>query len=98
MFLLLPCVWKHFGQMFRRQAIDALNDYGFSTCDTARVIDGAPDVFAKPADYVETFLGAGKVRAAVYRRDELTAGMQLRSPCIVTEYSSTTLIPSGAYR
>ena len=41
---------QHFGQMFRRQAIDALHDYGFSTPDTARVIDSGPDVFAKPAD------------------------------------------------
>jgi N-methylhydantoinase A len=53
------------------------------------------NVFAKPSDYVETFFGAGKVRAAIYRRDELAAGEQLRSPCIVTEYSSTTLIPEG---
>ena len=55
------------------------------------------NVLAKPGDYVETFFGAGKVRAAIYRRDELAAGEQLRSPCIVTEYSSTTLIPTGAH-
>jgi N-methylhydantoinase A len=54
------------------------------------------NVLAKPSDYVETFFGAGKVRAAIYRRDELAAGEQLRSPCIVTEYSSTTLIPAGS--
>ena len=41
---------QHFGRMFRRQAIDALKDYGFSPRDTARVIDGGPDVFAKAAD------------------------------------------------
>src|SRR5438034_7840700 len=41
---------QHFGQMFRRQAIDALKNYGFSPRDTARVIDGGPDVFARPAD------------------------------------------------
>jgi len=34
--------------------------------------------------------------AAVYRRDELGAGAKLRTPCIVTEYSATTLIPDGA--
>jgi N-methylhydantoinase A len=54
------------------------------------------NVFARPGDYVETFFGVGKVRAAIYRRDELAPGAQLRLPCIVTEYSSTTLIPSGA--
>ncbi len=49
---------------------------------------------AKPNDYIETFFGGKKVRAGVYRRDELSPGAQLRSPCIVTEYSATTLIPS----
>lgn len=34
--------------------------------------------------------------AAVYRRDELRAGEKLKTPCIVTEYSATTLIPKGA--
>jgi len=33
---------------------------------------------------------------AVYQREELSAGTQLRTPCIVTEYSSTTVIPPGA--
>jgi len=45
---------------------------------------------------VSAYLDGKKVRVAVYERDELTAGAQLRSPCIVTEYSSTTLIPPGA--
>ncbi|MCA1614427.1 MAG: hydantoinase/oxoprolinase family protein, partial [Acidobacteria bacterium] len=35
-------------------------------------------------------------RAAVYAREELPAGARLRSPCVVTEYSSTTLVPAGA--
>jgi len=33
---------------------------------------------------------------AVYARDELAEGARLQSPCIITEYSSTTLIPPGA--
>ncbi len=32
----------------------------------------------------------------VYRRDELRGGMKLQTPCIVTEYSGTTLIPVDA--
>ena len=32
----------------------------------------------------------------IYRRDELHAGVKLRTPCIVTEYSGTTLIPADA--
>lgn len=39
----------------------------------------------------------GKARPVgiVYRRDELRAGAKLKTPCIVTEYSATTLIPDG---
>jgi N-methylhydantoinase A len=50
---------------------------------------------AKPHDSVETYLDGKKIRAAVYRRDELRAGMRLRTPCIVTEYSATTLVPEN---
>ncbi len=32
----------------------------------------------------------------VYRRDVLRGGVKLRTPCIVTEYSATTLIPADA--
>ncbi|MBA2502413.1 MAG: hydantoinase/oxoprolinase family protein [Pyrinomonadaceae bacterium] len=33
---------------------------------------------------------------AIYNRDQLAAGARLASPCIVTEYSSTTLVPADA--
>ena len=59
-----------------------------------RLRSSRKNVTAKPNDYIETFFGGKKVRAGVYRRDELPAGARLRSPCIVTEYSATTLIPS----
>jgi len=52
--------------------------------------------YAKPVEHVMAYLDRKKLRIAVYKRDELSAGAQLRSPCIVTEYSSTTLIPPGA--
>ncbi|HEX6046660.1 MAG TPA: hydantoinase/oxoprolinase family protein [Pyrinomonadaceae bacterium] len=32
----------------------------------------------------------------IYRRDDLPGGVKLRTPCIVTEYSATTLIPADA--
>jgi N-methylhydantoinase A len=32
----------------------------------------------------------------IYKRDALGGGMKLRTPCIVTEYSATTLIPADA--
>jgi hypothetical protein len=41
---------NNFGQNFRRQVVDTLRDYGFSSRDAATVIDAGPDVFAKPAD------------------------------------------------
>ena len=37
-----------------------------------------------------------KGRTAIYARDELETGARLRTPCVVTEYSATTLIPPGA--
>lgn len=50
---------------------------------------------ATPVKYVSAYLEGKKVRVAVYDRDELSAGARIRTPCIVTEYSSTTLIPPG---
>jgi N-methylhydantoinase A len=35
-------------------------------------------------------------RVAVFAREELAAGARLQTPCIVTEYSSTTLVPASA--
>ncbi len=51
--------------------------------------------FAKPNEMIETFFERKKIRGAVYRREDITAGSRLRVPCIVTEYSATTLIPEG---
>ena len=51
---------------------------------------------AKPSAEVAAYLSGKRTTVGVYRRDELTAGMKLRSPCIVTEYSATTLIPADA--
>jgi N-methylhydantoinase A len=52
--------------------------------------------FAKPHDLIEMFFDRKRVRGAVYRREDVTAGSRLRVPCIVTEYSATTLIPGGS--
>ncbi len=51
--------------------------------------------YAKPDHRVETYLDGNRVLAAVYRRGELAPGARLRTPCIVTEYSATTLIPEN---
>ena len=51
---------------------------------------------AKPSEFIETYFDRRKTRAAVYRRGDLESGCRLRAPCIVTEYSATTLVPAGA--
>jgi N-methylhydantoinase A len=50
----------------------------------------------KPHDKVTAYLHGHKATVALYRRDELLAGTKLQTPCIVTEYSATTLIPEDA--
>ena len=50
---------------------------------------------AQPHSFTETYFAGKKVRAAVYRRAEVKPGSRLRAPCIVTEYSATTLVPAG---
>jgi N-methylhydantoinase A len=50
---------------------------------------------AKPHDFAETYFDRKKMRVAVYRREKLIAGVRLRTPCIVTEYSATTLVPES---
>ena len=50
----------------------------------------------KPHGEVNLYLRGRKTSAALYRRDELPAGMKLQTPCIVTEYSATTLIDADS--
>ena len=50
---------------------------------------------ARPREFAETFFERRKIRVAVYRREEVKTGSRLRVPCIVTEYSGTTLIPEA---
>lgn len=62
-----------------------------------RLKQSASKGFAKPHDLIETYFNQRKrVRGAVYRREDVTAGSRLRVPCIVTEYSATTMIPAGS--
>jgi N-methylhydantoinase A len=50
--------------------------------------------FVKPHDFIDTYFDRQRTRAAIYHRAELEPGARLRLPCIVTEYSATTLIPN----
>jgi N-methylhydantoinase A len=49
---------------------------------------------AKPHGGTVAYFGGRKQNVAVYRRDELRGGVKLKTPCIVTEYSATTLVPA----
>ena len=49
----------------------------------------------KPHASADTYFDRKKVKVAVYRREQLRAGARLQTPCVVTEYSATTLIPGG---
>jgi N-methylhydantoinase A len=51
---------------------------------------------AKPRGHSPVQFAEGERRAALYLREELAAGSRLSAPCIVLEYSSTTLVPPGA--
>jgi N-methylhydantoinase A len=46
-------------------------------------------------EHSSAYFGGKKVSTGVYEREDLSAGMKLRAPCIVKEYSATTLIPAG---
>ena len=50
----------------------------------------------KPHGEVNMYLQGRKAPAALYRRGDLFAGAKLRTPCIVTEYSATTLIDADS--
>jgi len=46
---------------------------------------------------VRAYMDGKRVDVAFYDRDKLPASMRLHTPCIVSEYSSTTLIPAGCH-
>lgn len=53
-------------------------------------------ITAEPREYKMVHFAEGRARAGIYARDRIETGARLRTPCIVTEYSATTLIPPGA--
>jgi N-methylhydantoinase A len=51
--------------------------------------------FAKPTRHATAYLDGKKLDVAVFNRSDLPAGARVQTPCIVTEYSSTTLFSPG---
>jgi N-methylhydantoinase A len=49
----------------------------------------------KPHGNVMAYVSGKRARVGVYRREELRPGARLVTPCIVTEYSATTLVSGG---
>lgn len=50
----------------------------------------------KPRGKVTAYLDGRKTILAHYVREDLLSNAKLKTPCIVTEYSGTTLIPAGS--
>lgn len=50
----------------------------------------------KPHVNVTAYLGGRRMSVTLYKRDELFANTKLQTPCIVTEYSATTLIDADS--
>jgi N-methylhydantoinase A len=48
-----------------------------------------------PAYRTTVYLTERAEQVAVYERDKLSAGVRVRGPAIITEYSSTTLVPAA---
>ncbi|HKP87382.1 MAG TPA: hydantoinase/oxoprolinase family protein [Blastocatellia bacterium] len=49
----------------------------------------------KPSRTARVYLSERAARVPIYAREDLSAGAKARGPAIITEYSSTTLIPAG---
>jgi N-methylhydantoinase A len=47
-------------------------------------------------EYAMVHFAEGGTRTGIYVREGLTPSARLRTPCIITEYSATTLLPPGA--
>ncbi|MEP6922101.1 MAG: hydantoinase/oxoprolinase family protein, partial [bacterium] len=61
-----------------------------------RVAHSSRRSFVEPHQFESAYFAGRRTRTGIYERESLKAGMKLRVPCIVTEYSATTLIPEGA--
>ena len=61
-----------------------------------RVERSASASVVAPCESALVYFTSTPARVGIYARERLRAGARLETPCIVTEYSSTTLVPAGA--
>ena len=91
-----------YGYEQRRNAVEIVSARLRSAGLIEKIADEEPDARArgratvKQSGTARVYFSGRPVSAAVYAREELPAGARLQSPCVVTEYSSTTLVPEGA--
>ncbi|MDQ1611627.1 MAG: N-methylhydantoinase [Pyrinomonadaceae bacterium] len=62
-----------------------------------RVAQSASASVVAPHHSALVYFTIKPARVGVYARDDLRAGARLKTPCIVTEYSATTLVPAGTH-
>ena len=55
----------------------------------------APAKLVEAGEHGSAYFDGRRVRVGIYQRNDLNGGMRLKAPCIVAEYSATTLIPAG---
>jgi N-methylhydantoinase A len=53
-------------------------------------------MIAQPREFATVYFTDRQDRAGIYERNEIEPGARLRTPCVVREYSATTLVPPGA--
>jgi N-methylhydantoinase A len=91
-----------YGYAQKRNAVEVVSARVRSRGLVERIKGARPDARTSrraplaPHGFAQVHFAARSVRAAIYAREELPARARLHSPCVVTEYSSTTLVPSGA--
>lgn len=56
----------------------------------------AKSSFVKPHGHAPTYFDGQRLSSNIYQREKLLSGTRLHVPCIVTEYSATTLVPAGS--
>ncbi len=61
-----------------------------------RVVQSTRGSTPVPQALASVYFTNRPARVPVFAREELKAGARLQTPCIVTEYSSTTLVPESA--
>lgn len=91
---------REYGHADRAQEVQIVNARAFGRARVEKPEvrageDGPPDPSAARSGTRGVLFGGQRCDAAIYDRDELTPGMRLAGPALITELSSTTVVPPG---